>query len=61
MAVKVALQVKSVTGRRRYYPVGDMGKQVVTLTGKKTISELEVEALKALGVELVFVNASEEK
>lgn len=51
------LQVKSVTGRRRYYPVGDMGKQVLILTGKKTLSELEVEALKALGCELVFVDA----
>lgn len=52
---KVTLEVRSVTGRRRYYPVGEMGQHVVTLTGKKTLSELEVEALKALGIKLEFV------
>lgn len=61
MAVKVMVQVKSVTGRRRYYPVGEMGKHVLILTGKKTLSELEVEALKALGLELVFVDAGSGK
>lgn len=61
MAVKVMLQVKSVTGRRRYYPVGEMGKQVLILTGKKTLSELEIEALKALGCELVLVDAPRKK
>jgi hypothetical protein len=57
MSAKITLQVKSVTGRRRYYPVGEMGKHVLVLTGKKTLSEIEVEALKALGCELVFVDA----
>lgn len=54
---KVTLEVRSVTGRVRYYPTGEMGKHVLTLTGKKTLSELEVDALKALGVKLEFVKS----
>jgi hypothetical protein len=61
MGTKITLQVKSVTGRGRYYPVGEAGKQVLILTGKKTLSEIEVEALKALGCELVFIDAPKDK
>ena len=52
MGVKITLEVKSVTGRIRYYPVGENAKHVFTLIKKKTLSELEVEALKALGCEI---------
>jgi hypothetical protein len=45
----VQVKVKSVTGRVRYYPVGENAKHVLELTKKKTLSELELEALKALG------------
>ncbi len=47
--------------RWRYYQVGETGKPVLILTGKKTLSELEVEALKALGCELVFVDGPKVK
>ena len=52
MAVKVTLEMKAVTGRVRYYPIGDNAKHVLQLTKKKTLSELDVEALKALGCEI---------
>jgi len=45
----VQVKVKSVTGRVRYYPVGPMAQAVLDLTKKKTLSEIEIEALKALG------------
>lgn len=52
MGTKVKLEVKAVTGRIRYYPVGENAKHVLQLTKKKTLSELDVEALKALGCEI---------
>lgn len=48
----VQVIVKSVTGRLRYYPVGESAKHVFALTKKKTLSELEIEALKALGCQI---------
>jgi hypothetical protein len=48
MAV-VQVKTKSVTGRVRYYPVGESAPHVLALIKKKTLSELELEALKALG------------
>ena len=48
MAV-VQVKVKAVTGRVRYYPVGPNAEAVLTLTKKKTLSELDLEALKQLG------------
>ena len=52
MPVKIQLRVQSVTGRVRYYPVGEAGRHVLQLTKKKTLSELDVEALKGLGCEI---------
>jgi hypothetical protein len=52
MGVKVTLEVKAVTGRVRYYPIGESARHVLQLTKKKTLSELDVEALKALGCEI---------
>lgn len=49
---KVQLKVERVTGRVRYYPVGENAQHVLQLTKKKTLSELDVEALKALGCEI---------
>ena len=48
MAV-VQVRTKAVTGRVRYYPVGENARHVLTLIKKKTLSELELDALKALG------------
>ncbi len=48
MAV-VQVKTKAVTGRIRYYPVGPSAAHVIQLTKKKTLSELDLEALKALG------------
>ena len=55
MSTKVTLEVRAVTGRVRYYPIGENAVHVLQLTGKKTLSELEVEALKALGCKVEFV------
>ena len=52
MGVKVTLEVRAVTGRVRYYRIGDNAKHVFDLIKKKTLSELEVEALRALGCEI---------
>lgn len=49
MSSTVQVKVKSVTGRVRYYPIGDSAKAVLPFTRKKTLSELKIEALKALG------------
>ena len=49
MSATIQVKVKAVTGRVRYYPLGENGKHVRQLTKKKTLSELDVEALKALG------------
>ena len=52
MAVVIQVKVKSVTGRVRYYPLGKNGEHVRQLTKKKTLSELDLEALKALGCKI---------
>jgi hypothetical protein len=52
MGTRIQLKVKAVTGRVRYYPMGENAKHVFQLTKKKTLSELDVEALKALGCEI---------
>jgi hypothetical protein len=49
MGATIQVKVKSVTGRARYYPVGPNAKAVLALIKKKTLSELEIEAFKALG------------
>lgn len=49
MATIIQVQTKAVTGRVRYYPVGENAVHVLTLTKKKTLSELDLEALKKLG------------
>ncbi len=45
----VQVKTKAVTGRVRYYPVGESAQHVFALIKKKTLSELELEALNALG------------
>ncbi len=49
MSAIVQVKTKAVSGRVRYYPVGLNAPHVLTLIKKKTLSELELEALKALG------------
>ncbi len=44
--------VRNVTGRVRYYPTGENSQPVFELIRKKTLSELELEALKTLGVRI---------
>ena len=59
MGVKVQIKVQAVTGRVRYYPVGENAKHVLALTRKKTLSEIDIEALKALGCEIEKVAEDE--
>jgi hypothetical protein len=47
--------VRRVTGRVRYYPTGENAAHVFALIKKKTLSELELESLKALGVLITTV------
>ncbi len=49
-AIKVQVKARPVKGRIFYYPVGENAKHVLALIRKKTLSELELDALKALGV-----------
>ena len=46
---RIQVKARSVKGRIFYYPVGDSAKHVLVLIKKKTLSELEMDALKALG------------
>lgn len=52
MGVKITVVIKAVTGRVRYYPVGENARHVLQLIKKKTLSELELDALRALGCEI---------
>lgn len=49
MSGKVQVKPRTVKGRVLYYPVGQCAQHILALTRKKTLSELELEALKALG------------
>ena len=49
MEAVLQVKIKAVTGRVRYYPVGPNAHHVTQLTKKKTLSELDLDALKALG------------
>jgi len=49
MVAVIQVQTKAVSGRVRYYPVGESAPHVIQLTKKKTLSELDLESLKALG------------
>jgi hypothetical protein len=59
--VVVKVFVRRVTGRVRYYPTGENAQHVFRLIKKKTLSELELEALKALGVEIQTVQEDVKK
>jgi len=52
MPVIIQVKVKAVTGRVRYYPTGENAKHVLQLTKKKTLSELDLEALKGLDCQI---------
>lgn len=43
---------KEAYGVTRFYPKGIAGKAIKALTGKKTINENDIEALKLLGFEV---------
>ncbi len=59
MGVKITFEVRAVTGRLRYYPVGPYAQHVLQLTKKKTLSELDIEAFKALGCEIERVRVAD--
>jgi len=40
--MRPSFEVKAVTARVRYYPIGENAKHVLQLTKKKTLSELDV-------------------
>lgn len=56
----IQVKVKSVTGRVRYYPTGELGPYVCQLTKKKTLSELDLDALKRLGCEIEKIDPRKE-
>ena len=49
MGATIKVIAKSVKGRIFYYPVGENAKFVLTLIRKKTLPELELDALKSPG------------
>ena len=61
MEATIKVIVKSVTGRVRYYPIGENGAHVRQLTKKKTLSELDIEALIALGCRIEQVQEDRAK
>lgn len=46
---KIQVKPRTLNGRVYYYPVGESAKHVLLLIKKKTLSELELDALRALG------------
>lgn len=48
--MRMKLRIKDVYGVRRIYPL-DFVQEIEALTGQKTLSNKQIKALKALGVE----------
>lgn len=53
--MQVRIQRKNVYGNELIYPV-DHARDIERLTGKKTINNSDIEALKNLGVEIIDLN-----
>ena len=49
MQNNILVQVKNVYGKEMVYPIGDNAKALQLLTGQKTLSRRQVDALKGLG------------
>lgn len=47
--MKITVEIKSVYGVDRIYPVCDNAKRFTKLTGNKTLSQADIETIKALG------------
>lgn len=47
--MELELQVKSVYGVDRIYPVNDKAKKIVELVGRKTLTSADVKLLKDVG------------
>lgn len=50
MTIKV--EIKSVYGQDRIYPVCDKAKMFTALTGNKTLSQIDIVQIKALGFDV---------
>ena len=48
--VKILVEVRSNYGTEMIYPVGEAAQYVQNLTGKKTINQSDIAALRALGL-----------
>ena len=48
--MKIIIKAKSVYGNVLYYVQGDAGMHISSLTGKKTLTLKQIEALKQLGL-----------
>ncbi len=50
--MKIIIKAKSVYGNTLYYVQGDAGLYIGELTGKKTVTLKQIEALKQLGLDV---------
>ncbi len=50
--MKITVQIKSVYGQPRIYPVCDKAKAFARLTGHKCLSKSDIEIIESLGFEV---------
>lgn len=55
MSPTIQVYERSVYGRQTIYPACPNGKQVLALTGKKTLSPCDIRTLQGLGFEIEYV------
>jgi hypothetical protein len=54
--MQITIELKSVCGTPRGYPVDDNAKLFTRLTRSRTLDESDIETIRKLGFEVVLVN-----
>ena len=55
METTLAVQVRSVYGQDRIYPMNDQSKKICDLLGRKTLTKEDLVKLRGLGFEIFWV------
>ena len=58
--MQIKLIVKTIYGVKKYYPACEISKKLVELTGHKTFTLRNIEALKSVGYKIENVTKVEE-
>ena len=53
--MKIQVTIKSQYGKERIFPVDDNAKRFEALIGRKTFSDIELQIIAGLGVEIEYV------